>query len=65
MASLGEQAMRKVVVSLALALAAAYTVEACYRVVQLGEVIARARQGLSDRTIVSFLEGRELDFFVG
>ena len=57
--------MRKLVVSLALALAAAYTVEAGYRVVQLGEVIALARQGLSDRTIVSFLEGRELDFFVG
>ncbi len=59
--------MRKRVVSLtlALALAAAYTVEAGYRVVELGEVIALARQGVSDRTIVSFLENRELDFVVG
>jgi len=64
-ASLREQAMRKLVVSLALALAAAYSVEAGYRVVQLGEVIALARQGVSDRTIVSFLENRELDFVVG
>jgi hypothetical protein len=57
--------MRKVVVSLALALAAAYTVEAGYRVVQLGDVITLARQGVSDRTIVSFLENRELAFVVG
>jgi hypothetical protein len=59
--------MRKVVVSLALALAlaAAYTVEAGYRVVQLGDVIALARQGVSDRTIVSYLETRELGFVVG
>jgi len=53
------------VVALALALAAAYSVEAGYRVVRLGEVIALARDGVSDRTIISFLQDRELDFVVG
>jgi hypothetical protein len=57
--------MRKMVVTLALTLALAVTVEAGYRVVRLTEVIALAREGVSDRTIISFLENRELGFVVG
>jgi hypothetical protein len=57
--------MRRMVVSLALALVAAATVEAGYRVVRLTDVIVLAREGVSDRTIVSFLESRELAFVVG
>src|SRR2546427_12621676 len=63
--AVGEQAMRRMIVSLALALAAAATVEAGYRVVRLTDVIVLAREGVSDRTIVSFLESRELAFVVG
>jgi len=51
--------------ALALALVAAATVEAGYRVVRFSEVIALAREGVSDRTIISFLDNRELDFVVG
>ena len=57
--------MRRTVVSLALALVATATVEAGYRVVQLTDVIVLAREGVSDRTIVSYLESRELSFVVG
>lgn len=57
--------MRKMLGALALALVAAATVEAGYRVVRLSEVIALAREGVSDRTIISFLDNRELDFVVG
>src|SRR5439155_19280967 len=42
---LGEQAMRRTVVSLALALVAAATVEAAYRVVRRTAMIRRAREG--------------------
>jgi len=57
--------MRKTVVALALALAVSATVEAGYRVVRLTDVIVLAREGVSDRTIISFLENRELAFVVG
>jgi len=57
--------MRRIVVSLALALVTAATVEAGYRVVRLTDVIVLARERVSDRTIVSFLESRELAFVVG
>jgi hypothetical protein len=53
------------VVALALALAVAATVEAGYRVVRLMDVIVLAREGVSDRTVISFLENRELAFVVG
>jgi hypothetical protein len=57
--------MRKMVLSLALALAVSAIAEGGYRVVRLTEVIVLAREGVSDRTIISFLENRELAFVVG
>jgi hypothetical protein len=59
--------MRKMVVALTLTLAlfAAAAVDAGYRVVRLSEVLVLAREGVADRTIISFLENRQLDFAVG
>ena len=44
MGAVGEQAMRRMLVSLALALVAAATLEAGYRVVRLTDVIVLARE---------------------
>jgi len=57
--------MRRMLGALAVALVAAATVEAGYGVVRLTDVVVLAREGVSDRTIISFLENRELAFVVG
>ena len=57
--------MRRTIVSLALAMALSAAAQAGYQVVRLGDVLALAREGVSSRTIISFLETRPLGFAVG
>jgi len=57
--------MRRTVVSFVLAMALSAAAQAGYPVVRLGDVLALAREGVSSRTIVAFLEARPLGFVVG
>jgi uncharacterized membrane protein YgcG len=56
--------MRRTVLSFVLATAVSAAAQAGYPVVRLGEVLALAREGVSSRTIVAFLETRPLGFVV-
>lgn len=57
--------MRRAIIAFVLAMAVSATARAGYQVVHLGDVIALTREGLSDRTIISYLETREIAFVVG
>jgi uncharacterized membrane protein YgcG len=57
--------MRRTIVSFVLAMAVSAAAQAGYPVVRLGDVLALAREGVSSRTIVAFLETRPLGFVVG